>query len=134
MSRNAWKGNLKFKPASEYCACPYGLQRYIVRLYSIVCGVRKRVDGTRFNDRLVCDLKKFLIRIPFLDGVFGNKDEKGGKIMKKFCRKVKVFFKSGIKRVVAFCRQNKKSIVRLVGKFVIYVCKTIIELFFDNLF
>ena len=48
--------------------------------------------------------------------------------MKRFCRKVKVFFKSGIETVVAFCRNNKKSIVRLVGKFVIYVCKTIIEL------
>ena len=54
--------------------------------------------------------------------------------MKRFCRKVKVFFKSGIKTVVAFCRSNKKSIIRLVGKFVIYVCKTIIELLLDNLF
>lgn len=54
--------------------------------------------------------------------------------MKRFCRKVKVFFKSGIRAVGAFCRNNKKSIIRLVGKFVIYVCKTIIELFLDNLF
>lgn len=100
----------------------------------MVHGVRERVDGTRFNNRLVCGLKKSLIQNPFLDGIFGHKDEKGGKIMKKFCRKVEVFFKSGIKKVVAFCRENKKSIVRLVGKFVIYVCKTIIELFFDNLF
>ena len=64
----------------------------------------------------------------------GNRDEKGGKIMKKFCRKVKVFFKSGIKSAVAFCRKNKKTIARLVGKFVIHVCKTVIELFLDNLF
>ncbi len=54
--------------------------------------------------------------------------------MKRFCRKVKVFFKSGIRTVETFCRDNKKSIIRLVGKFVIYVCKTIIELFLDNLF
>lgn len=53
--------------------------------------------------------------------------------MKEFCRKVKVFFKSGIKTVVAFCRSNKKTIIRLVGKFVVYVCKTIIELFLDDL-
>lgn len=109
-------------------------QRNIVCHYYIVNGVRKRVDGTRFNDRLVCDLKKSLIRIPFLDGIFSYKDEKGGKIMKMFCRKVKVFFKSGIKKVVAFCRQNKMSIIRLAGKFVIYACKTIIELILDNLF
>lgn len=92
------------------------------------------MDGTRFNDRLVSDLKKALIRIPFLDGIFGDKDEKGGKIMREFCRKVKVFFKSGIKRVVEFCKENKKSIVRLVGKFVVYACKTIIELILDHLF
>ena len=54
--------------------------------------------------------------------------------MIEFCGKVKVFFKSGIETVVAFCRNNKKSIVRLVGKFVIYVCKAIIELILDNLF
>ncbi len=53
--------------------------------------------------------------------------------MKKFCRKVKAFFKFGIKKVVAFCRKNKDTILRLVGKFVIYVCKTIIEFILDNL-
>ena len=63
-----------------------------------------------------------------------NKDEKGGKAMNKFCRKVKEFFKSGIKSVVAICEKNKSTIVRLVGKFVIYVCKTVIELFLDSLF
>ena len=62
-----------------------------------------------------------------------NKDEKGGKAMKQFCRKVKVFFKSGIRSIVAFCKENKNTIIRLVGKFVVYVCKTIIELFLDNL-
>lgn len=53
--------------------------------------------------------------------------------MKEFCRKVKAFFKSGIKMVVAFCGKNKDTILRLVGKFVIYVCKTIIEFILDNL-
>lgn len=52
--------------------------------------------------------------------------------MRTFCKKVKVFFKSGIDRLVAFCRENKKAIIRLVGKLVIYVCKTIIELFLDG--
>ena len=61
------------------------------------------------------------------------KDEKGGRTMRQFCRKVKVFFKSGIKTIVAFCRKNKSTIIRLVGRFVVYVCKTIIELFLDNL-
>ena len=54
--------------------------------------------------------------------------------MRTFCKKVKVFFKSGIDSLVAFCRENKKVIVRLVGKLVIYVCKTIIELFLDGRF
>lgn len=54
--------------------------------------------------------------------------------MNEFCRKVKEFFKSGIESVVAFCKKNKSTIVRLVGKFVIYVCKTVIELFLDDLF
>lgn len=53
--------------------------------------------------------------------------------MRQFCRKVKVFFESGIKTIVAFCRKNKSTIIRLVGRFVVYVCKTIIELFLDNL-
>lgn len=63
-----------------------------------------------------------------------NRDKKGGKTMKQFCRRVKEFFKSGINSVIAFCKQNKKSIIRLVGKFVVYVCKTVIELFLDNLY
>lgn len=54
--------------------------------------------------------------------------------MKQFCRRVKVFFKSGIDSVFAFFKQNKKSVIRLVGKFVIYVCKTVIELFLDDLY
>ena len=53
--------------------------------------------------------------------------------MRQFCRKVKVFFKSGVKLVVAFCKENKSTIIRLVGRFVVYVCKTIIELFLDSL-
>lgn len=95
----------------------------------------KRVDGTRFNNRLVRDLKKDLDS-KFLSWMASlvNKDEKGGKAMNEFCRKVKEFFKSGIESVVAFCKKNKSTIVRLVGKFVIYVCKTVIELFLDDLF
>ena len=62
-----------------------------------------------------------------------NKDEKGGKTMREFCRKVKVFFKSGIESVIAFCKKNKKTFIRLVGKLVIYICKTVIELFLDDL-
>lgn len=62
-----------------------------------------------------------------------NKDEKGGKTMREFCGKVKVFFKSGIESVIAFCKKNKKTIIRLVGKLVIYICKTVIELFLDDL-
>ena len=62
-----------------------------------------------------------------------NKDEKGGKTMREFCRKVKVFFKSGIESVIAFCKKNKKTIIRLIGKLVIYICKTVIELFLDDL-
>lgn len=128
------RATLKFNRA----ACPYVLcasmhQRMWCTAVGDIC-VPKRVDGTRFNNRLVSDLKKALIRIPFLDGVFGNKDEKGGKVMKEFCRKVKEFFKSGIKKIVEFCKENKKSIIKLVGKFVIYACKTIIELILDNLF
>ena len=54
--------------------------------------------------------------------------------MRMFCKNVKVFFKSGIDSLAAFCRENKKVIVRSVGKLVIYVCKTIIELFLDSRF
>ena len=49
-----------------------------------------------------------------------------------FCRKVKAFFKSGIENVVAFCKKHKSTIARLAGKFVIYVCKTVIEYLLDN--
>lgn len=88
-----------------------------------------------FNDRLVRDLKKDLNSI-FLSWMASlvNKDEKGGKTMNRFCRKVKAFFESGIKSVIAFCKKHKSTIIRLVGKFVIYICKTVIELFLDNFF
>ena len=92
------------------------------------------MDGTRFNNRLVCDLKKDLdSKILSWMASLVNKDEKGGKTMREFCRKVKVFFKSGIESVIAFCKKNKKTIIRLVGKLVIYICKTVIELFLDDL-
>ena len=54
--------------------------------------------------------------------------------MKAFCKKVKAFFKSGIGKIFAFCKKNNKTIIRLLGKLVIYVCKTIIELFLDSRF
>jgi len=54
--------------------------------------------------------------------------------MNRFYRKVKVVFKSGIKKIVVLCNENKKAIIKLVGKFVIYVCKTIIEMILDNIF
>ncbi|WP_458458721.1 hypothetical protein [Pseudobutyrivibrio sp.] len=54
--------------------------------------------------------------------------------MKKFCMKVKEFFKSGIRRAIALCKKNKKAILRLAGKIVIYICKTIIEKFIDSQF
>ena len=46
---------------------PHG--EYIIRYnisYSIDIVVSKRVDGTRFNNRLVCDLKKDLDSYSFL--------------------------------------------------------------------
>ena len=93
------------------------------------------MDGTRFNNRLVGDLKKDLdSKVLSWMASLVNKDEKGGKAMNEFCRKVKEFFKSGIKSVVAICEKNKSTIVRLVGIFVIYVCISVFELFLDSLF
>ena len=60
--------------------------------------------------------------------------EKGGKAMKDFARKVKVSFKSGVRQVLSFIKENKKSIVKKVGKFVIFVLKTIIESVISDLF
>jgi len=60
--------------------------------------------------------------------------EKGGKAMKDFTRKVKVFFKSGIEQVVSFFKKNKKSIIKNVGKVVIFFAKTIIESIIRDLF
>jgi len=92
------------------------------------------VDGTRFNNRLVSDLKKDLNSnfLSWMASLLG-KDEKGGKAMNVFCRKVKAFFKSGIELMILFCKRNKTTIVRLVGKFVIFICKTVIESFLDDL-
>lgn len=53
--------------------------------------------------------------------------------MKKFCRKVKVFFKSGITKLIVFYSLNKETIIRLIGKLVIYICKTTIEFMLDNM-
>lgn len=53
--------------------------------------------------------------------------------MRRFCRIVKVFFKSGIITVEAFIKRNKKLIIILIGKFVIFVCKTVIESFIHDL-
>ena len=54
--------------------------------------------------------------------------------MKDFARKVKVFFKSGVRQVLSFIKENKKSMVKKVGKFVIFVLKTIIESVISDLF
>lgn len=93
------------------------------------------MDGTRFNNRLVKDLKKdldsnFLSWMASLD----NKDEKGVNKMKKIYRKVKVFFKSGIEMVVKFWKENKTTIIRLSREVFILIFKTTVKLFFDNLF
>jgi hypothetical protein len=62
------------------------------------------VDGTRFNNRLVRDLKKDLdSKILSWMASLVNKDEKGGKAMNEFCRKVKEFFK--------WLFANKKSLI-----------------------
>ncbi len=46
--------------------------------------------------------------------------------------KVKAFFKSGIENVIAFCKKHKSTIVRLAGRFVICICKMIIEYLLDD--
>ena len=50
----------------------------------------------------------------------------------KMRKEAKDMFKSGIENVVAFCKKHKSTIARLAGKFVIYVCKTVIEYLLDN--
>ena len=54
--------------------------------------------------------------------------------MKKFCKIFETFVKPGISNIFAILKEKKKTIIRLVGKFVIFICKTIIELLIDNLF
>lgn len=49
--------------------------------------------------------------------------------MKVFYTKVKALFKSGIDRMVMLFKENKKSVFLFIGRFVIYVSKTIIELY-----
>ncbi len=53
--------------------------------------------------------------------------------MTRFCKISKAFFKSGVSRVLAFCKKYKNAIIRLIGKFIIYICKTIIESFIGRL-
>ncbi len=45
-----------------------------------------------------------------------------------FHKGVKALFKSGIDRIVVFLKEHKKNIIKYSGKFVIFVCKTIIEI------
>ena len=52
--------------------------------------------------------------------------------MKKQCMKVKALFKSGIIRVIAFLKDNRNSILKLMGKLIIEVCKIIIELLIEG--
>ena len=54
--------------------------------------------------------------------------------MKKFCKNLEMSIKPGIKYFFAFLKEKKKTIIRLVGKTIIFICKTIIELLIDNLF
>lgn len=46
--------------------------------------------------------------------------------------KIKAFFKIGIKKVIAVCKENKKTVLIIAGKLVIYACKIIIEFFLDR--
>lgn len=59
---------------------------------------------------------------------------KGGKGMKDFTQKVKAFFKSGIRQVLLYVKKNSKAIVKAIGKAILFLAKTIIESFIDNLF
>lgn len=94
----------------------------------------RAVDGTARNIRLVCDLKKNLICNPFLDGVLQKWTRKEGKAMKDFTKKVKAFFKSGIRQVLLFVQKNSETIVKSIGKVIIFLAKIIIESFIDSLF
>lgn len=61
-------------------------------------------------------------------------DEKGGAAMKSLYLKAKAFFKLGIERISASWKSNKKVFLKEIGKFVVYVCKIVIELFIDRRF
>lgn len=54
--------------------------------------------------------------------------------MKDFTQKVKAFFKSGIRQVLLYVKKNSKAIVKAIGKAILFLAKTIIESFIDNLF
>ncbi len=96
---------------------------------------KKRVDGARLKFRLVSDLKNIPIQISFLGWrpkFFRTRKEV--RHMRKLYLKVKVFFKSGIDRINAFWKRYRNAILRLAGRFVIFLCKTIIEKFLDSRF
>lgn len=59
---------------------------------------------------------------------------KGGKDMKDFTQKVKALFKSGIRQVLLYVKKNSKTVVKTIGKAIVFLAKTIIESFIDNLF
>lgn len=48
------------------------------------------------------------------------------------CRVVATL-KSGIRRIRSFVRENKKAICKCVGKLVLFLIKTIIEVFLQDL-
>ncbi|MBQ5674064.1 MAG: hypothetical protein IIV45_03100 [Lachnospiraceae bacterium] len=54
--------------------------------------------------------------------------------MKDFTQKVKAFFKSGIRQVKLYVKKNSKAIVKAIGKAILFLARTIIESFIDNLF
>ena len=52
--------------------------------------------------------------------------------MKVLYTKVKVLFKSGMDRMVTFYKEKKKSVFLIIGRFVLYVSKTIIEWYLNT--
>lgn len=54
--------------------------------------------------------------------------------MRDFTKKVKAFFKSGIRQVLVFVKENSETIVKSIGKVIVFLAKSIIESFIDSLF
>ena len=50
-----------------------------------------------------------------------------------FCQFVTTI-KSGIRSIQAFIHKNKKTIAKYIGKFVLFIMKTLIEVFLEDWF